>query len=62
MRYTKTPYAQHQFIDTDGKAVGDLPPWMENSEQLLRFYRTMTLIRLFDKRVVALQRTGQMGT
>ena len=31
-------------------------------ELLLSFYRTMVLIRQFDKKAVALQRTGQMGT
>lgn len=62
MRYTDTPYQQKQFIDPSGSAGATLPEWMRDSELLLKFYRTMMLIRLFDKRVVALQRTGQMGT
>ncbi|HVL01238.1 MAG TPA: pyruvate dehydrogenase (acetyl-transferring) E1 component subunit alpha [Dongiaceae bacterium] len=62
MLYTQTPYQQHRFIDPDGNATNPLPAWMNDTSLLLRFYRTMTLLRLFDKRVVALQRTGQMGT
>ena len=33
-----------------------------NSEQLIAFYRTLVLIRLFDTKAVALQRTGRLGT
>lgn len=62
MYYTETPYQQRQLIDPSGAATGPLPEWMQKQETLLGFYRNMTLIRLFDKRVVALQRTGQMGT
>lgn len=62
MQYTRTPYTPHQLIDASGHAVAPLPEWMNDSNRLLDFYRTMNLIRLFDKRAVALQRTGQMGT
>ena len=62
MLYTKTPYEPRQFIDCDGTASAELPDWIHDRERMVEFYRTMTLIRLFDKRAVALQRTGQMGT
>ena len=61
MQYTKTPYQQKQFIDVNGALIGSFPTSL-NDERLLKSYRTMVLIRIFDQRVVALQRTGQMGT
>ncbi len=62
MLYTKTPYQQMQFIDSEGIAIDDLPKWIQNIEKLIELYQHMVLVRCFDKRVVALQRTGQMGT
>lgn len=62
MQYTNTPYTPRQMIDPSGDATGDLPTWMNDHDLLLKFYRTMNLIRVFDKRAIALQRTGQMGT
>ena len=61
MHYTKTPYQQKQFLDVDGALQGSLPSSI-NAELLLKSYQTMVLIRIYDQRVVALQRTGQMGT
>lgn len=62
MRYTETPYQQKQFIDATGQETNALPEPLNNRDTLLAFYRHMVLIRTFDQRVVALQRTGQMGT
>jgi len=61
MQYTKTPYQKQCFIDQDGHAAMPLPDHFDH-ELLLKSYRTLVLIRTYDQRVVALQRTGQMGT
>lgn len=34
----------------------------EDKDLLLHYYRTMVFIQLFDKKAIALQRTGKMGT
>ena len=62
MLYTQTPYQQQQFIQPDGSTCAPLPAWLQDTGMLVKCYRAMTLIRLLDKRIVALQRTGQMGT
>jgi 2-oxoisovalerate dehydrogenase E1 component alpha subunit len=51
-----------QFIDPAGRAQGDLPAFAKDREQLRAMYRWMVLTRAFDKKAVALQRTGQLGT
>lgn len=51
-----------QFIDTDGKVIADLPAPYDNPEVLIELYRRMTWLRHFDQKVIALQRTGKMGT
>ena len=48
---TLTPSASQAFI-TDAIS----------SERLIDFYKTMVLIRQFDTKAIALQRTGKMGT
>ncbi|AUM11763.1 pyruvate dehydrogenase (acetyl-transferring) E1 component subunit alpha [Ketobacter alkanivorans] len=61
MQYTTTPYQQKQFINEEGLCVTPLTSHLNNA-MLLESYRAMVMIRTFDQRVVALQRTGQMGT
>lgn len=51
-----------QFLDETGQVRGDLPPFARDREQLRGMYRWMVLTRAFDKKAVALQRTGQLGT
>ena len=51
-----------QFIAPDGTAAGDLPAFANDREQMRAMYRWMILTRAFDKKAVALQRTGQLGT
>lgn len=51
-----------QFIDPAGQARGELPAFAQDREQLRSMYRWMVLTRAFDKKAVALQRTGQLGT
>jgi pyruvate dehydrogenase E1 component alpha subunit len=50
------------FINPQGEAAGPLPPFATESAVLADMYRAMVLTRLFDKKAVALQRTGQLGT
>lgn len=54
--------AYHQYIDADGFVVRDLPAFARDPACLTALYRSMLRTRLFDRRAVALQRTGQMGT
>lgn len=51
-----------QFLDEDGVLTQDPPPITENTDLLVRMYRSMVVHRAFDQKAVALQRTGQLGT
>ncbi len=50
-----------QYIANDGELLNPLPASI-NNELLLRAYQEMVLIRAFDQKAVALQRTGKLGT
>lgn len=54
------PYTQ--FINEQGQLTQPIPSSIDNTDTLLDLYRTMVLIRTFDKKAIALQRTGKMGT
>lgn len=54
------PY--RQLLDTQGNLSGSLPSFAKDSAALLELYRVMVLTRTFDKKAIALQRTGKMGT
>jgi pyruvate dehydrogenase E1 component alpha subunit len=56
----KIPY--RQILGPDGELVGPLPAFAANHDDVLRMYRLMTLVRVFDAKAVNLQRTGQLGT
>ncbi len=51
-----------QFLDHNAEAKGPLPEFARDPTNLISLYRAMVLTRLFDKKAVALQRTGQLGT
>src|SRR4051812_32788671 len=51
-----------QFLDADGKVVQPLPEFARDPAALLPLYRWMTLMRIYDAKAIALQRTGQLGT
>src|SRR5688572_16550903 len=51
-----------QFIDADGKAAQPLPEFARDAQALIPLYRWMTLMRIYDAKAIALQRTGQLGT
>ena len=51
-----------QILDPRGNAVAPLPDFAKDRAEVLRMYRAMTLVRVFDSKAVNLQRTGQLGT
>ncbi|MGA2779435.1 MAG: pyruvate dehydrogenase (acetyl-transferring) E1 component subunit alpha [Steroidobacteraceae bacterium] len=51
-----------QLLDPSGTATGRLPNFAHDPQEMLRMYRLMTLVRVFDAKAVNLQRTGQLGT
>jgi len=51
----------YQYIDEQGNTANALPTWATD-EKLIEFYKTLVLIRQYDKKAIALQRTGQLGT
>lgn len=51
-----------QFLNEEGKLTGEKPPIAENHSALKELYKVMVLARTFDKKAIALQRTGKMGT
>ena len=54
------PYTQ--ILNEQGQYTGELPAFAEDIPLLIELYRTMLRARLFDKKAIALQRTGKMGT
>lgn len=52
----------HQCLDLRSEVVGTLPGFAADHDVLRELYRSMVLTRAFDKRAIALQRTGQLGT
>jgi 2-oxoisovalerate dehydrogenase E1 component alpha subunit len=51
-----------QFLDPQGKAVQPLPEFARDPLALIPLYRWMVLMRTYDAKAIALQRTGQLGT
>lgn len=51
-----------QILNATGQIVAPLPEFAKNPDTLKELYKTMVLTRLFDKKAIALQRTGKMGT
>jgi pyruvate dehydrogenase E1 component alpha subunit len=51
-----------QILGPEGEVVAPLPPFAKDTAEVLRMYRAMTLVRVFDAKAVNLQRTGQLGT
>ena len=53
----------YQFLSPDGRLISDdAPPLAKDFDQLRELYQLMVRTRLFDKKAVALQRTGKLGT
>lgn len=51
-----------QVLNENSELSSTLPDFASSKETLLHLYRVMLQTRLFDKKAIALQRTGQMGT
>ena len=51
-----------QFLDESGTATRALPPFAQNAAEIVDLYRWMVLMRTYDAKAIALQRTGQLGT
>ncbi len=50
------------YLDADGGALRDFDDFLKKPQLGLDAYRAMLRGRLFDKKAIALQRTGKMGT
>ena len=51
-----------QYLKQDGTLAKPLPDDLNNPDILKELYKNMVLVRTFDKKAIALQRTGKMGT
>ncbi|MCH9757465.1 MAG: pyruvate dehydrogenase (acetyl-transferring) E1 component subunit alpha [Gammaproteobacteria bacterium] len=51
-----------QVLDEKSELTASLPGFAAQKDTLIHLYKTMLQTRLFDKKAIALQRTGQMGT
>lgn len=51
-----------QYLKQDGTLAKPLPDDLNNPDILKDLYKNMVLVRTFDKKAIALQRTGKMGT
>jgi pyruvate dehydrogenase E1 component alpha subunit len=51
-----------QLLGADGKPRAVLPAFAADADELKASYREMLLLRTFDRKAVALQRTGRLGT
>lgn len=51
-----------QFLNDQCQVSGDLPPIATDKQKLIELYKAMVVTRVFDKKAIALQRTGQLGT
>jgi 2-oxoisovalerate dehydrogenase E1 component alpha subunit len=56
----EVPY--YQYLNESSTLVADLPAYAEDTAHLIHLYRLMVLIRVFDNKAIALQRTGKLGT
>ena len=52
----------NSYLSETGQPLQSLPDWTEQPETLVRYYRNMVQARQLDYKIIALQRTGQIGT
>jgi 2-oxoisovalerate dehydrogenase E1 component alpha subunit len=50
------------YLAPDGSISRSLPAFASDARLVIALYRSMVLLRLFDRKAVALQRTGRLGT
>ena len=53
---------RRNYLAPDGAMSRPLPAFATDAKLLVELYRSMVLLRLFDRKAVALQRTGRLGT
>ena len=53
---------RRNYLAPDGSISRPLPAFASNAKLLVALYRAMVLLRFFDRKAVALQRTGRLGT
>jgi 2-oxoisovalerate dehydrogenase E1 component alpha subunit len=51
-----------QFLNAAGEEISTLPAFAHDRKLVLSLYRWMVLLRTFDTKAIALQRTGKIGT
>jgi len=51
-----------QYLNENSEVVQPLPESASNTQTLVDMYKAMVLTRVFDKKAIALQRTGKLGT
>lgn len=51
-----------QYLNENSQLLSDAPALAHDREHLVKLYKTMFLLRSFDTKAIALQRTGKMGT
>lgn len=51
-----------QYLNEHGEVVRQLPQFAHDKTVMTKLYQVMCHTRLFDKKAIALQRTGKMGT
>ncbi|MBM3359166.1 MAG: pyruvate dehydrogenase (acetyl-transferring) E1 component subunit alpha [Betaproteobacteria bacterium] len=51
-----------QYLDPEGKLVQSPPGFARDPKELIPLYRWMALMRAYDAKAIALQRTGQINT
>jgi 2-oxoisovalerate dehydrogenase E1 component alpha subunit len=51
-----------QYLDESGRVTQPFPEFAQDAAQLVDLYRWMVLMRTYDAKAIALQRTGQLGT
>lgn len=59
MTHVDIPFLR--YLDEEGRPVATLPTWLDKAT-LHTFYRNMVMVRSYDKKAIALQRTGKLGT
>lgn len=52
----------HQVLDKNGNIIRELPKFAADKSEMLKLYRAMKLLRILDKRILMMHRTGKVGT
>lgn len=50
------------YLDHEANVLQPLPAFTQDNQLVLKLYRMMMLMRIFDKKAITLQRTGKLGT